>query len=107
MPNTPHSSCGVSSACKSSGEWSGSMPEDLPDPVVDRVAAGQELQPGQTFVGIDVPPRGGVPHLLVEDGWGTVAVVAGIDQRPSDHFLVEALRLVAGVESTFIAGGDP
>src|SRR5512141_3167128 len=51
-PNTPHSSRGeserISCADLTTTGWSGSMPDDLLDPVGDRVAAGLELQAGQS-----------------------------------------------------------
>ena len=79
------------------GVWSGNMPENLPDPIFDRIAAGFEGQAGQAFVGVDVAARGGFPHGSLELRWDSVAVVAGVDQRPPNDFLVEALRFVPGV----------
>src|SRR4051812_36826756 len=89
------------------GVWSGSMPENLLDAIVDRIAAWFEGEPRQAFVGVDVAARRGVPHRSLELRWDAVTVVAGLDQRPSNHFFVEALGFLTGVQPLFVRVGDP
>src|SRR3954447_2726574 len=89
-PNTPHSSCGASDVEILTGVWSGSMPENLPDAIVDRIAAWFEGEPGQPLVGVDVAAGRGIPHSSLQLRWHAMTVVAGLDQRPPNNLLVEA-----------------
>src|SRR3954447_728636 len=106
-PNTPHSSCGASEREMVTGVRSGSMPENLPDAIVDRIATGFEGHPGQAFIGVDVATRRGLPHRGLELRRDAVTVVAGVDHRAPNHFLVETLRFLAGVQPLLVRGGHP
>src|SRR6266511_36079 len=92
MPKTPHSSRGES---VSSSESAFMVVPPL-EAFVDRVGARPEWSCGELLVGVDVAARGGLPHAGLEQWRGSIAGVAGVEQRPADDLFVEAFRFVAG-----------
>ena len=72
------------------------MGEGTHDARPGRLLGRHERGAREPFERLHVARGGGRDDVGVQGGWWSVARVAGVEQRPSNDFLVQALGLVAG-----------
>ena len=72
-----------------------------------RIDTRLERTTGESFEGIDVASARLGDHVSTEIGRGPVAVVSRSDECPADRFLVEALGIVAALDTLHIGGRNP